>query len=94
MAQWDALPTGDEEFVGSIPAGLGNILSWRLIMKYFLQSFTRLTSLSRVDKSSTECINNLNRMHQLYNDYLYLGLARDGQDEFSTNPEYMVFRSH
>ena len=32
-------PTGDQERVGSIPAGSGNILSWRLIMKYFLQSF-------------------------------------------------------
>ena len=32
-------PTGDQEVAGLIPAGVpgfGNILSWRLIMKYFL----------------------------------------------------------
>ena len=32
MAQSDARPTGDQEVAGSIPAGSGNILSWRLIM--------------------------------------------------------------
>ena len=31
MAQMDACPTGDQEVVGSIPAGSDNILSWRLI---------------------------------------------------------------
>ena len=35
MAQSDAHPTGDQEVAGSIPAGYGNILPWRLIMKYF-----------------------------------------------------------
>ena len=33
-------PTGDQEVAGSTPAEVGNILSWRLIMKYFLRSFT------------------------------------------------------
>ena len=36
----DARPTGDQEVADSIPAGMGNILLWRLIMKYFLQSFS------------------------------------------------------
>ena len=31
----DAHPTGDQEIAGSIVAGSGTILSWRLIMKYF-----------------------------------------------------------
>ena len=30
--------TGNQEVTGLIPAGLGNILLWRLIMKYFLWS--------------------------------------------------------
>ena len=33
-------PTGDQEVAGSTPAKVGNILSWRLIMKYFLRSFS------------------------------------------------------
>ena len=33
VAQSDACPTGDKEVAGSIPAGSGNILLWRLIMK-------------------------------------------------------------
>ena len=40
LAQSAVRPTGDQEVVVSIPAGLGNILSWRLIMKYFLWSFS------------------------------------------------------
>ena len=40
MVQSDARPTGDQDVVCSIPAGSGNILSWRLITKYFLRSFT------------------------------------------------------
>ena len=32
-------PTGDQ-VAGSTPAEVGNILSWRLIMKYFLRSFS------------------------------------------------------
>ena len=32
--------TGDQEVAGSTPAEVGNILSWRLIMKYFLRSFS------------------------------------------------------
>ena len=34
------LLTGDQEVAGSIPAEVCNILSWRLIMKYFLRSFS------------------------------------------------------
>ena len=37
---WMRRPTGDQEVTGSTPAELGNILSWRLIMKYFLRSFS------------------------------------------------------
>ena len=29
-----------QEVAGSTPAEVGNILSWRLIMKYFLRSFS------------------------------------------------------
>ena len=39
VAQLDAL-SGDQEVAGSTPAEVGNILSWRLIMKYFLRSFS------------------------------------------------------
>ena len=39
VAQLDARPTGDQEVVGSTPRRVGNILLWRLIMKYFLWSF-------------------------------------------------------
>ena len=38
VAQLDARPTEDQEVAGSTPAEVGNILSWRLIMKYFLRS--------------------------------------------------------
>ena len=37
---WMRHPTGDQEVAGSTPAEVGNILSWRLIMKYFLWSFS------------------------------------------------------
>ena len=40
VAQLDARPTGDQEVAGSTPAEVGNILSWRLIRKYFLRSFS------------------------------------------------------
>ena len=40
VVQLDARPTGDQEVAGSTPAEVGNILSWRLIMKYFLRSFS------------------------------------------------------
>ena len=36
---WMRRPTGDQEVAGITPAEVGNILSWRLIMKYFLRSF-------------------------------------------------------
>ena len=38
---WMRRPTGDQEIAGSTPARVGNILSWRLIIKYFLRSFSR-----------------------------------------------------
>ena len=37
---WMRRPTGDQEVAGSIPAEVGNIISWRLIIKYFLRSFS------------------------------------------------------
>ena len=37
---WMCHPTGDQEVAGSTPAKVGNILSWRLIMKYFVRSFS------------------------------------------------------
>ena len=36
----DARSIGDQKVAGLIPAGSGNILMWRLIMKYFLQPFS------------------------------------------------------
>ena len=39
MAQLDARPTGDQE-VGGLTPTAGSILSWILIMKYFLWSFS------------------------------------------------------
>ena len=37
---WMRRPTGDQEVAGPTPTEVGNILSWRLIMKYFLRSFS------------------------------------------------------
>ena len=37
---WMCRPTGDQEVAGSTPAEVCNILSWRLIMKHFLRSFS------------------------------------------------------
>ena len=37
VAQLDERLTGDQEVTGSTPAGSRNILSWRLVMKYFLR---------------------------------------------------------
>ena len=45
--QLDAWLTGDKEVLGSNPARSGNILSWRLIMKYFLWSLTLSSAVSR-----------------------------------------------
>ena len=46
---WMRRPTGDQEVVGSTPAKVDNILSWRLIMKYFLQlEMVSRKSLSRI----------------------------------------------
>ena len=38
VAQSDACLIGDQEVADSIPIRPDNILSWRVIMKYFLQS--------------------------------------------------------
>ena len=35
---WMHRPSGDQEVVGSTPAEVGSILSWRLIMKYIILS--------------------------------------------------------
>ena len=40
VAQLDMRPTGDQDGCGLDPHQAGNILSWRLIMKYFLRSFS------------------------------------------------------
>ena len=40
VAQLVPRPTGDQEVAGSNPAEVGNILSWRLNIKYFLRSFS------------------------------------------------------
>ena len=40
VAQLDARPTGNQEHAGLTSAEVGNILSWILIMKYFLRSFS------------------------------------------------------
>ena len=37
---WMRRLTGDQEVAESTPAEVGNILLWRLIMKYFLRSFS------------------------------------------------------
>ena len=42
-------PTGDQEVAGSTPAEVGNILSWRLIMKYFLLSLSPQHSFVEID---------------------------------------------
>ena len=47
MTQSDAFPTGDQEVTGSIPAGSGNILLWRLIMKYFACGYSLPSADSR-----------------------------------------------
>ena len=40
MAQLDARPTGDQEIVGSTPAGSATFFRGDLIMKCFLWSFS------------------------------------------------------
>ena len=44
---WMRRPTGDQEVAGSTPAEVGNILSWRLIMKIF---FTVILSLPLIQE--------------------------------------------
>ena len=45
VTQLDARLTGDQEVVGLTPAEVCNIRSWRLIMKYFLWSFSPFSLL-------------------------------------------------
>ena len=40
VAQLDAPSDWRQEVAGSAPVEVGNILPWRLIVKYFLQSFS------------------------------------------------------
>ena len=42
VSQSDVCLTGDQEVTGLIPAGSGNTHLWRLIMKYFLRSFSSI----------------------------------------------------
>ena len=49
----DVRPTGDQEVAGSIPARSGNILSWRLITKYFLRSISIFRPASILRKSTS-----------------------------------------
>ena len=53
VAQSDVYPTSDQEVVGSNPARTGNILSWRMIIKYFLLSFSR-SAISRRELSVSD----------------------------------------
>ena len=45
MVLLDVRPTGDQEVTGSIPAGSGNILSWRLIKPYIYRFSAVILSL-------------------------------------------------
>ena len=47
VAQLDARLTGDQEVASLTPAEVGNILSLRLIMKYFLWSFSPFRRFKR-----------------------------------------------
>ena len=40
MAPSNARTIGDQEIAGSIRAGSGNILSWKMIVNYFLRSLS------------------------------------------------------
>ena len=42
VAQLDVHPASDQMITGSIPTGSGNIVSWRLVMKYSQLSFFHL----------------------------------------------------
>ena len=53
MAHLDARPTGDQKVASSTPAEVGNILSGRLIVKYFIPliamaGICELSSLSAI----------------------------------------------
>ena len=50
---WMRHPIGDQEVAGSTPAEVGNRISWRLIMKYFLRSFS---SFRWFKKGSCQCL--------------------------------------
>ena len=50
---WMHRPTGDQEVAGSTPAEVSYILLWRLIMKYFLWSFSPFCLFK---KGSCQCL--------------------------------------
>ena len=50
---WMRRPTGDQEVAGSTPTEVRNILLWRLIMKYFLRSFSPFCWFK---KGSCQCL--------------------------------------
>ena len=52
---WMRRPTGDQEVAGSTPAEVGNILSWRLIIKYFLRSSFRWFKKGSCQFLAKEC---------------------------------------
>ena len=54
VAQSNARPTGDQEVAGSIP---GNVLQWRLVMKYFLRSLSSFRCFKKgsCQIQATEC---------------------------------------
>ena len=53
MTQLDARPTGDQEVVGSTPAGSGNILSWRFDHGIFSTVFRSLPLIQEGQLSVT-----------------------------------------
>ena len=55
---WMRRPTGDQEDAGSNPAEVGNIFLCRLIMKYFLRSFSPADSRRAVVSFRRENVHN------------------------------------
>ena len=56
-------PTGDQEVAGSTPAEVGNIHSWRLIMKHFLRHSLPLIQEGQLSVSSERmCTTLVNRL--------------------------------
>ena len=57
--------TGDQEVAGSTPAEVGKILSWRLIMKYFLRSFSLIQEGQLSVSGERMCTKLVNRLEDL-----------------------------